>query len=299
MAEFKYFTPEERNRARETDLVSLLLRQGETVKRAGSEFAWMDRGQKVSVRGYLWYHQYEQVGGDAIDFVCRYYEKTYPEAVQFLLDNVTGILKRSAGIPVMGERYLRLPEACENERRALTYLQRRRGIDRNVVYAFAAERMTYESAKTHNVVFVGYDSVGNPRHASMRGTGTRKTYKSNAAGSVAEYSFHWNGRGERLFLFEAPIDMLSFISMNLDGWKSNCYAACCGVGDRVVFQMMKDNPNIKEVVLCLDNDDAGRTAAERMTEKLKIWDMKTRTLVPIHKDWNEDLLYNRGLEVAR
>ena len=55
-------------------------------------------------------------------------------------------------------------------------------------------------------------------------------------------------------MFEAPIDMLSFISMRKDGWHDHSYAACCGVADHVLRQMMKDNPNIGYVYLCLDSD---------------------------------------------
>lgn len=85
--------------------------------------------------------------------------------------------------------------------------------------------------------------------------------------------------------------MLSFISMNKDGWRSHSYAACCGVGDRVLFQMLKDNPGIRSVFLCLDNDEAGEKANNRIAEKLHQQGIQTEILVPIHKDWNEDLLF--------
>ena len=46
--------------------------------------------------------------------------------------------------------------------------------------------------------------------------------------------------------------------MHKDGWQQHSYAAACGVSDRVLFQMLCDNPSIKTVCLCLDNDDGGR-----------------------------------------
>ena len=85
--------------------------------------------------------------------------------------------------------------------------------------------------------------------------------------------------------------MLSFISMNKDGWRDHSYAACCGVADRVLFQMLSDNPNIKTVCLCLDNDEAGHKANKRISDKLFTQGIQTEILVPCHKDWNEDLLY--------
>ena len=79
------FTEEERNRARETNLADFLTEHGETVKKSGSEFVWLDGEQKVTLRGNLFFHQYEQKGGDAIDFVRKFYGKNYVEAVQMLL----------------------------------------------------------------------------------------------------------------------------------------------------------------------------------------------------------------------
>ena len=85
--------------------------------------------------------------------------------------------------------------------------------------------------------------------------------------------------------------MLSYISMHKDGWQQHSYAAACGVSDRVLFQMMKDNPSIKTVCLCLDNDDGGRKAVNRISAKLYAQGIPTEVLVPSRKDWNEDLLY--------
>ena len=57
------FTEQQRERARRTDLGAFLRQCGEEVKRSGSENMWLDHGQKVTIRGNLWFHQYEQVGG--------------------------------------------------------------------------------------------------------------------------------------------------------------------------------------------------------------------------------------------
>ena len=147
------------------------------------------------------------------------------------------------------------------------------------------------------MVFVGFDADGNPRHANKRGTGSSSTYKGNAVGSVPEYSFHWNGRSNYLYLFEAPIDMLSFISMNKDGWRDHSYAAACSVSDKVLFQCLADNPGINKVSICFDSDEPGQLAAQRITAKLVMQNIESEILVPINKDWNEDLLCGDGLEV--
>ena len=82
---YVHFTDEQKEQARQTDLCELLRSQGEKLKRSGSEYEWRDGSQKVTIRGNLWFHQYDQQGGDAIDFVRRFYDKDYPEAVEYLL----------------------------------------------------------------------------------------------------------------------------------------------------------------------------------------------------------------------
>lgn len=288
MSAYIHFTDAQKEQARKTDLVELLRSQGETLKRSGKEWEWKDGSQKVTIRGNLWFHQYDRIGGDTIDFVRRFYNKDYPEAMEFLLSGCNGTLVTSP--PVVKEaKPFKLPPKNDNMRRVFAYLLNRRGIDRDVLYAFVLRNMIYESEKYHNVVFVGYDKDGIPRHAHKRGTGQTSTFKGNIESCIPEYSFHWTGTSRYLCLFEAPIDMMSFISMHKDGWKAHNYASCCGVADRVLWQMLKDNPNINYVYLCLDNDEPGQAATYRIGKKLSDMGIQSEILVPIHKDWNEDL----------
>ena len=299
--QYIHFTDAQKAQARQTDLVELLRSQGETVKRSGKEFEWKDGSQKVTIRGNLWFHQYERVGGDAIDFVRRFYNKDYPEAMEYLLggqaepalNSRIELVRNSPYAPAFRaeRKAFELPPKNDNMRRAYAYLLNRRGIDKDVLNAFVYRQMIYESEKYHNAVFVGYDQDGVPRHASMRGTGSESTYKGNAPNSQPEYSFHWTGTSRHLCLFEAPIDMLSFISMNQERWRMHSYAACCGVSDHVLWQMMKDNPQIDTVYLCLDNDEAGHKANKRISDALFVNGIKHEILIPNRKDWNEDLLY--------
>lgn len=293
--QYIHFTEEQKQTARQTDIAELLRSQGEILKRSGSEYEWRDGSAKVTIRGNLWFHQYERQGGDAIDFVRRFYDKSYPEAMEYLLDDRGGALVTSP--PVVKEaKPFELPPKNDNMRRVFAYLTITRRIDKEVLQAFADKKMIYESADYHNAVFVGYDRNGIPRHAHKRGTATVSSYKGNQDGSLPEYSFHWHGRSENLYLFEAPIDMLSFISMQKENWKQHSYAAACGVSDHVLWQMMKDNPHIENVYLCLDNDVPGQKAAGSLSQKLMTHSVRHEILIPTRKDWNEDLLFTEQEE---
>lgn len=289
--QYIHFTEEQKVQARQTDIADLLRRQGERLKRSGSEYEWQDGSQKVTIRGNLWFHQYEQVGGDAIDFVRRFYNKDYPEAMEYLLGGCGGTLAVSPPVPKKPPVPFVLPKRNDNMRRVYAYLINRRGIDRDVLYAFAHKGMIYESADYHNAVFVGFDKNGIARHAHKRGSGSQSTFKGNQDGGLPEYSFHWHGSSDRVYLFEAPIDMISFISMHKEGWKQHSYAASCGVSDQVLWQMMMDNPHINKVYLCRDNDEAGQKANKRTSDALFVKGIQHEILVPNRKDWNEDILF--------
>ena len=117
MSAYIHFTKEQKKQARRTDLYDLLQRQGEKLKRSGTEWEWRDGSEKVTIRGNLWYHQYEEAGGDAIDFVRRFYNKSYMEAMEFLLDGSLGTLITAAPVERKAPEPLVLPEANDNNRR--------------------------------------------------------------------------------------------------------------------------------------------------------------------------------------
>lgn len=288
MSELYYFTEQQKEIAERTSLVDLLRSQGEMLRPSGTEWEWLCRGQKVTIRGNLWYHQYEQVGGDAVSFVRKFMGMRYVDAIEYLLQyNGEPLPERSRS----EKKAFELPSANENMNRVFAYLVKQRGISREAVYAFVHRKMIYESAKHHNAVFVGYDMDGDPRHAHKRSTAKEGTYKCNVSGSQPEFSFHWVGPSDRLYLFEAPIDLLSFICLHPEGWQRHSYAAACSVSDRVVFQMLQDNSAIRKVLICFDSDEPGQAAARRVSDQLFIHGIKSEILVPTHKDWNEDLLY--------
>ena len=170
-------------------------------------------------------------------------------------------------------------------------------IDREVINRFVKDELIYEDAEYHNAVFVGKDRNGTPVHAQKRATSAKTTFKGNLESSIAEYSFHFDGSSEYLFVFEAPIDMLAYISLHKNGWDKHSYVALCSTADRAAIQMLKDNPHLKTVYLCLDNDNAGLLGCKRVADsihalgKYEVW-----RVPPQHKDWDEDLKALHGRE---
>ena len=176
-------------------------------------------------------------------------------------------------------------------RRAFAYLIRQRHIDRDVLIKFVRAKLIYENADHHNVVFVGRDENGIAKHAHMRSTNSwGESFRLNVEGCDPGYSFHYDGKDGRLYVFEAPIDLLSYISLHPDRWQEHSYVACCGTSIIPVFTCLDRMTQPKEVVLCLDNDEAGRKASQRMEEQLtEKCSITIRQELPALKDWNDDL----------
>ena len=243
----------------------------------------------ATTRGNEWYDHAEEKGGTAISFVQRHYGIGYAEAVTTLLGGELG-----AAYPTHSEKQVEvksfaLPPASKNMHRVFAYLCKTRGIDHDAVSALAKAHLLYEDAEYHNAVFVGVDSDGIARHAHKRSTNSEgKSFRQNVEGSDPKHSFNYTGTDGSLYVFEAPIDLLSYISMYPSDWQSHSYVACCGTSIQPVLEQLR-RQDIDSVYLCLDNDSAGQKAAQRMEAELSERGIYVEIVVPTLKDWNDDL----------
>lgn len=300
MSEYVHYTPEEKRRANNVDLEQLLLQRGETLIPAGREKR-LGSNHSITIRKNCWYDHAEEIGGLAIDFVKMYYQMTFSEAMAFLL-SAEGMYHIEPLIEQMERERKKfvLPEANKDMKRLYAYLVKKRGIAPEVVNFFVKEELLYESREENqttgkvyqNAIFVGRDSDGNARHAHKKGLySDGKSYRGNLAGSEPEYSFQYRGKGNKVYVFEAPIDLMSYITLHPDDWQQHSYIALMGVSGKVLMQFLKDREEMETIVFCLDNDEAGNQAIVRL--KAEVERMGKPFLIQtdqsIAKDWNEDL----------
>ena len=174
------------------------------------------------------------------------------------------------------------------------YLIKHRHLNRDVLTAFVRLGLVYEDKGYHNAVFVGMDKDGTAHHAHKRSTNSQgKSFRMTVEGSDFRYAFNWPGVSEHLTVFESPIDMLSFISQFHDSsWARHSYVALCGTSSQAMLGMLERCPNIKSVHLALDNDQAGQLATRRLAKIVREKGLEVNALVPINKDWNDDLCAN-------
>ena len=152
----------------------------------------------------------------------------------------------------------RLPPRSPDNRTARNYLTAARRIDEDVTGFFFASGDIYEDAAHHNAVFVGRDEDGIPRYAHSKGTAGN--FRLDVKGSDKAFNFCYRGEGERLFVFEAPVDLLSFPCLFKKDWQKHSYLSLGGVGEKALHRFLSDRPNIKTDSLCLDTAETGHDA---------------------------------------
>lgn len=84
IAKYIPFTTEQKELAASVDLEGLLLSRGEKLIPSGREKR-LSSDHSITIRGNEWYDHAQEKGGDAISFVQRHYNLSFPEAMQMLL----------------------------------------------------------------------------------------------------------------------------------------------------------------------------------------------------------------------
>lgn len=158
----------------------------------------------------------------------------------------------------------------------------------------------------HNCVFVGLDDRGDAKYAAYRAAAAEKIM-GEAAGSDKKWSFRISGGSDSqtLHLFESAIDLLSYASIQHErgeAWRKENMLSLGGIyvpADKsgswktpvALSNHLDRGGSIREIVLHLDNDYAGRAATERLVQRLK-GRYHIRDEPPAFgKDMNDELMF--------
>ena len=278
------YTQAQIDKANAVDLEKFLRAQGETLVRSGKECRWKAH-DSLTVCGNKWFRHSQSKGGFPVDFVMEFYGKSFPEAVQMLTGEPGEAQPEADPAPSPA---FRLPLRNVTNANILNYLTQERKLSPSLVNFFIAAGNIYEDATHHNVVFVGRDADGHPRYASSRGI--REKFRQDAAGAEKAFGFAHRGTDKQLLVFEAPIDLLSFIELFPKNWQQHNYLSLGGVSGKALQQFLSERPDVERVFLCLDADKAGEDACKRLAALLPDTVSVTR-IQPCMKDWNDVLVH--------
>ena len=278
------YTQAQIDKANAVDLEKFLRAQGETLVRSGKEYRWKAH-DSLTVCGNKWFRHSQSKGGLPVDFVMEFYGKSFPEAVQMLTGEPGEVQPEADPAPSPA---FRLPLRNVTNANILNYLTQERKLSPSLVNFFIVAGDIYEDASHHNVVFVGRDADGHPRYASSRGI--QEKFRQDVAGAEKAFGFAHRGTDKQLLVFEAPIDLLSFIELFPKNWQQHNYLSLGGVSGKALRQFLSERPDVERVFLCLDADKAGEDACKRLEALLPDTVSVTR-IQPCMKDWNDVLVH--------
>ena len=278
------YTQAQIDRANAANLEDFLRAQGETLVRSGKEYRWKAH-DSLTVCGNKWFRHSQSKGGLPVDFVMEFYGKSFPEAVQMLTGEPGEAQPEADSAPSPA---FRLPLRNVTNANILNYLTQERKLSPSLVNFFIAAGDIYEDAAHHNVVFVGRDADGHPRYASSRGI--QEKFRQDAAGAEKAFGFAHRDTDKQLLVFEATIDLLSFIELFPKNWQQHNYLSLGGVSGKALRQFLSERPDMERVFLCLDADKAGEDACKRLAALLPDTMSATR-IQPCMKDWNDVLVH--------
>ena len=278
------YTQAQIDKANAVDLEKFLRAQGETLVRSGKEYRWKAH-DSLTVCGNKWFRHSQSKGGLPVDFVMEFYGKSFPEAVQMLIGEPGEAQPEADSAPSPA---FRLPLRNVTNANILNYLTQERKLSPSLVNFFIAAGDIYEDSVHHNVVFVGRDADGHPCYASSRGI--REKFRQDAAGAEKAFGFAHRGTDKQLLVFEASIDLLSFIELFPKNWQQHNYLSLGGVSGKALQQFLSERPDMERVFLCLDADKAGEDACKRLAGLLPDTVSVTR-IQPCMKDWNDVLVH--------
>lgn len=292
----RYISPEELEKARKVDLLTYMQeREPDNLVKVSSRVHRLVEHDSVIISNGLWQQKSTGIGGkNALDYLVRVRGMALPEAASLILGG--SYLPTSTYIQPQKEREeFKLPPANSNNDRVYSYLMGR-GIDRDIIDFATAEGILYEGAIHHNAVFVGRDYDGVPRYACLRGT-NRSQFRGEVAGSRKQFSFRIEGISSTLHVFEAAIDLLSYLCLQQRwgrDWTLDSYLSLGGIA----AQASNLHPALAEylrhftpkmVILHLDNDDKGRSATEKILSLLPDGILGRDSPAPLGKDINDYL----------
>ena len=278
------YTQAQIDKANAVDLEKFPRAQGETLVRSGKEYRWKAH-DSLTVCGNKWFRHSQSKGGLPVDFVMEFYGKSFPEAVQMLTGEPGEVQPEADPAPSPA---FRLPLRNVTNANIMNYLTQERKLSPSLVNFFIVAGDIYEDAAHHNVVFVGRDADGHPRYASSRGI--REKFRQDAAGAEKAFGFAHRGTDKQLLVFEAPIDLLSFIELFPQNWQQHNYLSLGGVSGKALRQFLSERSDVERVFLCLDADKAGEDACKRLATLLPDTVSVTR-IQPCMKDWNDVLVH--------
>lgn len=310
-----YYTREEIEKAKNTDLIQLVINNGYKIKKENNAYCIIGFGglyifekNQNDTQGFYWHSK--GLKGNAIDFCKEFFNDNYLQAIERLLsvqsldskvsNNSINSINKSVQSLDSKEKEFILPNRDKEIKNAYAYLTNTRMISKNLINDCIKYNIIrqFKEDKHIYVGFIGKDKEDKSQYLMLRSTLTGSNFKKEIKNSKKEHGFKIFNKDAvqsldnkiNIHIFESPIDLLSYMTIYPNKTlKNNAFLSMSGISDKALNQFIDDyKPNISQITICFDNDNAGITNSNKIKEQLRD---KYKVVInkPIYKDFNEDL----------
>ena len=283
----QHFTTEQMQRARKTDLHEYLMRyHADSFKVEGVSIHPRDNASLSIKRGYSGYMDFATGDkGNSVDFLVKYMNYELDQAV-FALCGESGAVPsvQKTEAPKIENLPPVFPDPVQGRYKNLYAYLLKRGISQETIQMLIDQKILYQEAEHNNMVFANKERDW----GELRGTYDQGEKSFHGVITNCRHDgFWWFQTGEHptaVYVCEAAIDAISLYELHRKEEKKDpvVYVSIGGVMKQPAIDRLKRHTR---VILAVDNDEAGSECRKRNSE--------LESIIPNHKDWNEDLLQGR------
>ena len=269
--------------ARHADLYAFLMKyHSSNFKTEGDSIRPKDNHSISIKKGYHGYKDFStEETGNSIEFLTNHMGYTFVEAVQALSD-VSALAQQPTDVQQDGIENVppKFPEPVNGMYKNLFAFLKNRSISTETIQKLVKQKLLYQEKSKNNIVFINMERD----FAELRGTYTF----GNPFHGIVPHSRHdgfWWFRTSRnaakAYICEAAIDAISLYELHkIQGNHEEAYyISIAGVAKQPAIDRLKKYKY--KLVLAVDNDIAGQQCRARNSE--------LEYILPVNKDWNEDL----------
>lgn len=319
-----FVSTEEKERANNVNILDYLLSIGEPLKSEGNNFYRHESHDSLVVNSRKNYFSWNSrnVSGNAVTYLMNVHNLSFQHAVKKINDDLgdNALFSYTKQEPTYPSEFNYDVKEVRTTGNVFNYLVHDRKIDPELVQAFIRTDLIKEDSNK-NVVFKWKEN-GQLIGANLQGTREipkdkrihadrayfKKVLPTTKEATNSGFTFT-RGYPEKLYFYEAPIDLLSYFSLNRSKLENCRLKSMDGLKQETVFQTIKNTlkelkengRELESITLCVDNDGAGK----KFIDKLKQYNLQLKDgrNIPIKIDipslpkgqtkwdWNNELKY--------
>lgn len=279
-------------------LKDLLEYYGEKVTRHGTRYYKLIRHDSLIIKDDIFYWNSRHVGGNAINLMKELYDKSLDEArvmVEKYVKELGKTFKSKKEEKIEIKKFeINIKDDFEKIKE---YLCDKRKLSVDIVKPLYDKKLI-QIDRRNNILFTIKDKYGDVVGYDIIGT-SEKRFRANTSLEPCGTNFYNSINPKELYLFEAPIDVLSYLEMKKEDnkiFEKARFLSLSGLREDIAKHYL--TKELEKIVICVDNDEAGNNFTKEIKEKYKDKYIIERE-IPKQKDWNDDLKGRRVRNVEK